>query len=89
MNVQRILEGYGVVECKSEISISEIEDEMLVKKYFCTAKNEKLVGDCPQVEMNEINPEIVRKRKIEDEIMPEGKRYLLMNLKHKNRVQMA
>ena len=76
VNVQRILEGYGAVECKSEISISEIQDEMLVKKYFGTAKNEKLVDDCPQVEINEVNPEIERKRKIEDEIMPEGKRCL-------------
>ena len=31
VNVQRILEGYGAVECKSEFLISEIEDELLVK----------------------------------------------------------
>ena len=73
MNVQRILQGYGAVGCTSEISIS-ISD--VSEKYFGTAKNEKLVDDCPQVEVDEVNPEIERKRKIEYEIVPEGKRYL-------------
>ena len=76
VSVQRILEGYGAVECKSEVAIAIIEDEELVKKYFGTIKSEKSIEDCPEVEVSETNIEIEKKRKIEDELLPEGKRCL-------------
>ena len=80
VNVQKMLEKYGDGECKSRITIAEIEDEVLVRKYFGGVNNHKLVEDISEVETNGIDSQIERKRRTEDELIPEGKRCLIDEL---------